>query len=89
MHDINGKPENKPQRFWRYFFSEDFTVTKRQLGIFLLLAGMTGFVGILALDLLNVGREGGIGPAQRAGLALSVSIAILGATLIPLGDTPA
>jgi hypothetical protein len=84
------EPENSVQRTGlRYFFSKDFTVTKRHLGIFLLLAGIAGFAGILAIDVLNVGREGGIGPAQKAALGLCVAMAVLGVTLIPLGDTPA
>ena len=68
---------------------EDFTVTKRQLGIFLLVVGILGFVGIIAIDLLDVGREGGIGPAQQLALIGCILIAVIGATLIPLGDTPA
>ncbi len=76
-------------RFIRTFFSDTYTVTKRQLGIFLLLGGIMGFLGILAIDLLNAGREGGIGPAQQLALGATFLVALIGATLIPLGDMPA
>jgi hypothetical protein len=74
---------------WRDLLSPNFTFTKRQLGQILLLAGVVGFVGILAIDLVGGGREGGIGPAQQAALALAALTALIGATLIPLGDRPA
>ena len=64
-------------------------LTKRQLGILLLIGGILGFVGIIAVDLIDIGREGGIGPAQRIALGLMVAIALLGLTLIPLKDAPA
>jgi hypothetical protein len=64
-------------------------LTKRQLGILLLIGGIFGFVGIIAVDLIDIGREGGIGPAQRIALGLMVAIALLGLTLIPLKDAPA
>jgi hypothetical protein len=64
-------------------------LTKRQLGLLLLLGGLAGFFGILAIDILDVGREGGIGPAQQIAMALMVGLALVGLTLIPLKDTPA
>lgn len=73
----------------RNLFSRDFTISKRLLGILLLLAGIIGFIAIFAIDLLDVGREGGIGPAQRLALGGCVALAVLGLTLIPLGNTPA
>jgi len=67
----------------------DFTLTKRQLGGLLILAGIAGFAAILAIDILDAGREGGIGPAQQIGLGLMVVLALAGLTLLPLGDSPA
>ncbi|MBZ0290363.1 MAG: hypothetical protein K8I30_22245 [Anaerolineae bacterium] len=64
-------------------------LSKRQLGWLLLLGGAAGFLGILAVDVIDVGREGGIGPAQQIALALMVALALVGATLIPLKDAPA
>lgn len=73
----------------RQILSPNFTFTKRQLGIMLLIIGILGFLGILGLDLVHWGREGGIGPAQRAALVVMSFVALIGLTLIPLGDDPA
>ncbi|HEX2908596.1 MAG TPA: hypothetical protein VHO69_17120 [Phototrophicaceae bacterium] len=70
-------------------FNQNFTFTKRHLGLILLVGGVLGFIGILGIDLLDVGREGGIGPAQQLALGLCVVAALLGLTLIPLGNRPA
>ena len=64
-------------------------ITKRQLGAFLALAGALGFVAILLIDVVDVGRQGGVGPAQRLALALMAALAIIGLSLIPRGDAPA
>jgi hypothetical protein len=65
------------------------TLTKRQLGILLFALGSLGIATILIMDWLNLGREGGIGPAQQAALAVLALLALLGLTLIPLGNSPA
>jgi hypothetical protein len=67
----------------------DFTLSKKHLGWLLLIGGVLAFVGILSIDILDVGREGGIGPAQQMALAVSALAALIGLTLIPLGDHPA
>lgn len=66
--------------------SNQFTLTKRHVGLLLLLGGILGFIAILAIDILDVGREGGIGPAQRIALGGCVLMVLVGLTLIPLGD---
>ncbi|MDQ7034550.1 MAG: hypothetical protein Q9P01_06860 [Anaerolineae bacterium] len=76
--------EEKPEQVeesseLRYILTSRFTVSKRQLGIVLLLLGIIGFIGIFALDYIGGGREGGIGPAQHAALILMVVIALFGA----------
>jgi hypothetical protein len=70
-------------------FSNSYTLSKRALGILLLLIGIGGFVAILMIDVLDFGREGGIGPSQRIALGAMAGLALLGLTLLPLGDTPA
>ncbi|MBZ0294911.1 MAG: hypothetical protein K8L99_20280 [Anaerolineae bacterium] len=64
-------------------------LTKRQLGFLLFIGGVIGFAGIIAIDLVDVGREGGIGPAQQIALALMIALAFIGLTLLPLKDAPA
>ena len=68
---------------------QDNGITKRQLGIGLAVVGAIGFLAILAIDIIDVGRQGGIGPAQSLALQLMVVVAIIGLSLIPLGDAPA
>ncbi len=70
-------------------FRSDFTLTKRQLGIILCLIGGLGFIGLLLLDVIFGGREGGIGPAQRLAIIGSAGLFLVGLTLIPLKDIPA
>jgi hypothetical protein len=69
--------------------SNRFTLSKRHVGLLMLIGGVLGFIAILAIDILDVGREGGIGPAQRIALGGCVLIALVGLTLIPLGNQPA
>lgn len=73
----------------RRFLSNDATVSKRALGLFMIIAGALGFVAIIAIDALDIGREGGIGPAQRIALGACVAAMLVGLTLIPLGRQPA
>lgn len=67
-------------------FSNHFTFSKRLLGLLLLIGGIVAFVAVLSVDIFDVGREGGIGPAQRIALGGAVLIALLGLTLIPIRD---
>jgi len=69
--------------------SNHFTLSKRGLGWLLVISGGLGIIGIFGVDILDVGREGGIGPAQRIALGLAVVMVLIGATLIPLGNDPA
>ncbi len=73
----------------QHFFSAEFTFSKRMLGILFILGGIFGFVGILMIDILDVGREGGIGPAQKLALGGCIALTLLGLTLLPLGKAPA
>ena len=62
---------------------------KRHLGLMLLAAGVAGIVAVLAIDVLDAGREGGIGPTQRLALGGMIVVALVGLTLLPFGDRPA
>ncbi len=68
---------------------EDTGISKRQLGIVMVLGGAVGFFAVLAIDIVDAGRLGGIGPLQTLALLLMVAVLIIGLTLIPLGDAPA
>jgi hypothetical protein len=84
--------DNNEEKHVRYqlskILSSDFTFTKRQVGIALLVLGILGFAGILAIDFVGGGREGGIGPMQRMALAMTALGAFVGLSLIPPGDVP-
>lgn len=67
----------------------NFTFTKQQLGLLLLIGGIGGFIVILAVDIVDAGREGGIGPVQRVALGGMIALALLGFSLIFAGDSPA
>jgi hypothetical protein len=62
-------------------------LSKRNLGLLLLIGGIIGFVGVISIDLIDAGREGGIGPAQQIALALMAGVAVIGLSLIPLQDS--
>lgn len=64
-------------------------ITKRQLGVILIAIGLGGAVLIVAGDLLGAGRHLGLGPVQRAALVAALALAIVGVTLLPLGNRPA
>ena len=64
-------------------------ISKRQLGIALAILGAVGFLAVLSIDLVDFGRQGGIGPAQSLALLLTAALSLIGLSLIPLGDAPA
>jgi hypothetical protein len=70
-------------------FSNYFTFSKRGLGWLLVISGGLGIIAVLGVDVLDIGREGGVGPAQRIAIGLAVVMLIIGLTLIPLGKDPA
>lgn len=76
LHGILASMLNKP-------------LTKRQLGWLLFIGGAAAFIGIIGIDVLDAGREGGIGPAQQIALMFFVLLALVGLSLLPLRDTPA
>ncbi len=67
----------------------DAVMSKRQLGITFLLLGIVAAIGIVAVDLIGAGNFQGVGPAQRLALLGAGAVALVGLTLIPLGDKPA
>jgi hypothetical protein len=72
----------------RDFLSEDFTFTKRHLGVMLLVAGVM-IVVVMAAGELFVSTSSGIGIMQRLGFLVGGVSAAVGLTLLPLGSRPA
>ena len=66
---------------------DDFTFTKRHLGVALLAGGVLLAVAMLLGEWLDP-DSGGFGLVQQVGTALGLVAAVLGATLLPLGDQP-
>lgn len=81
-------PDETPTTDLRSALSLHFTPSKRTVGVLLVVVGIVGFAGILSLDVIGGGREGGIGPTQQAALALMAAIGLFGLTLLPLGKHP-
>jgi len=59
------------------------------VGIVMMLTGLTIACGALAVDWVSVGNWDRVGPAQQLAIAVGLATAILGLSLIPLGDRPA
>lgn len=64
-------------------------VTKRHLGIAFLVIGMSAIIATLAVDWMGAGEFSGIGPLQRFALLGGALVALIGISLIPLGNRPA
>ncbi len=64
-------------------------ITKRQLGIGIILLGVLAIVGSFVVDWLGAGNFQGVGPAQRVALIAAGVVIVVGLTLLPLGDKPA
>jgi len=64
-------------------------VTKRQLGLIILIAGIIATVAIIVVELLGAGNFQGIGPLQRIGFGVTILACLIGISLLPLGDRPA
>jgi hypothetical protein len=73
-----------PLRNW---ISPDFTITKRMLGLLLIVAGLAGLAGVFAIDIVRSSSD--FGPTQQLALLASLGMIIVGITLIPLGNRPA
>jgi hypothetical protein len=72
----------------REIFSEDFTFTKRHLGVMLLVAGVLIVAAMAAGEVLS-STSAGIGTMQRLGFLVGGVSAVVGLTLLPLGSHPA
>ncbi len=64
-------------------------VTKRQLGIVILIISLIGIAGLVGVDVVGAGEWSGFGPLQRLGMALGLGATAVSLVLIRLGDRPA
>ncbi len=64
-------------------------VSKRQLGVLVLLAGLAAIAGPFLIDLVGAGQFQGIGPTQRLAMLAGGLLVLLGLSLWPLGNRPA
>ena len=71
------------------FVFNDPALSKRQLGSLLILLGVLTALAALGVDLFQVGRFAGIGPAQQKVLYGAFGLAALGLSLYARGDQPA
>ena len=64
-------------------------VTKRQLGIAIIVLSLLAVIGIVVVDFVGAGKWGGFGPLQRIGIGLSLPAIAVGFILVSLGNRPA
>ena len=64
-------------------------VTKRQLGIIVVVITFLGVAGIVGVDVAGAGEWSGFGPLQQMGIGIGVVGIIVGVILILLGNRPA
>jgi Na+/H+ antiporter NhaA len=70
------------------FFSPDFTLTKRHLGVILLGAGLALFAGMFVVEAVR-SQSDGIGTVQKLGILVGAMSIVVGLSLLPLGRRPA
>lgn len=64
-------------------------VTKRQLGLVVVILSVLSIAAIVAADVFGIGHWSGFGPLQRLMALLGIAGVIVGGVLISLGDRPA
>lgn len=67
----------------------DPPLSKRQLGLLIVMGGVGLAAVTLAINLFGLGRFNGIGPAKQLALIGAGAIIVFGLSLVPLGDRPA
>ncbi|MBN1873742.1 MAG: hypothetical protein JXA33_05895 [Anaerolineae bacterium] len=64
-------------------------ITKKQLGIFIIVVGLGGDLLLLVIGRLGVGAWGGIGPVERMLLLAGLGVALMGLPMLRQGTMPA
>lgn len=73
---------------WRRWLRDEFTLTKRHLGVLLLLAGLALLAAAVLAEVVRSGPEG-VGTVQKLSILVGLLSTVAGITLLPLGDQPA
>jgi len=63
-------------------------LTKKQIGIFCIAAGLGGDLLLFSLSRLGMGRWGGVGPVEGITLLVGLAMALLGIRYLRAGDMP-
>jgi hypothetical protein len=64
-------------------------ITKRQLGVIVIVLTLIGVAGIIGVDVAGAGEWSGFGPLQQMGVGIGVVGIIAGVILILRGNRPA
>jgi len=67
----------------------DPPLTKRQLGLLIIMTGLAVALVTLAVNLLGLGHFNGFGPAKQTALLGAGAVILFGLSLLPLGHRPA
>ncbi len=70
------------------WLSDDFTLSKRHLGVLMIVVGVMLAWGMLALELVSSSVPG-LGAMQWMGIVGGGGSVVIGVTLLPLGDQAA
>lgn len=72
----------------KWWLANEFTVTKRQLGLLMIIAGAALMTLMLFVEVVGTDSSG-LGAVQWLGIGGGVAAILVGATLLPCGDQPA
>jgi hypothetical protein len=64
-------------------------ITKRQLGVIVIVLTLIGVAGIIGVDVVGAGEWSGFGPLQQMGVGVGIVGIIAGVILILRGNHPA
>jgi hypothetical protein len=67
----------------------DPPLSKRQLGVLIVVGGLALAAFTLAVNLFGLGHFNGIGPAKQLALLTAGAIVLFGLSLVQLGNRPA
>lgn len=72
----------------KWWLADEFTMTKRQLGLLMIIAGAALVALMLFVEAVGTDSSG-LGAVQLLGIGGGTAAILVGATLLPCGDQPA